>query len=72
MQTPSHQTPDRTRLSVDLSAVVMSHPDHISEITGQSKAAIISACLVEALPELLARADALKKRHTELNQAKKR
>lgn len=72
MQTPSHQTPDRTRLSVDLSPVVMSHLDHISEITGQSKAAIISACLVEALPDLLARADGLKKRHQELNQAKKR
>lgn len=72
MNTPTSNTPDRTRLSVDLSAVVMSHLDHISEITGQSKASIISACLVEALPELLARADGLKKRHQELNQAKKR
>jgi len=30
-------TVDRPRLSVDLSPVVMSHLDHISEVTGVSK-----------------------------------
>lgn len=62
--------PERNRLSVDLSPVVMSHLDHISEITGVTKAGIITAALLDALPDLLARADGLKKRHNELNQAK--
>ena len=65
-------TVDRPRLSVDLSPVVMSHLDHISEVTGVSKAGIITGALLDALPELLARADGLKKRHTELSQAKGR
>ena len=63
--------PERSRLSVELSGVVMSHLDHISEITGQSKAALIAAALLDALPEMLARADGLKKRHQELSQSKK-
>ena len=62
---------DRPRLSVDLSTVVMSHLD-ISEVTGVSKAGIITGALLDALPELLARADGLKKRHSELSQAKGR
>ena len=65
-------TVDRPRLSVDLSPVVMSHLDHISEVTGVSKAGIITGALLDALPELLARADGLKKRHNELSQAKGR
>lgn len=63
---------DRSRLSVDLSPVVLSHLDHISEITGVSKAGIINSALLDALPDLLARADGLKKRHVELTQAKKK
>lgn len=63
---------ERTRLSVDLSPVISSHLDHISEITGVSKAGIISAALLEALPDLLARADGLKKRYQELAQAKRK
>ena len=66
------QTVDRPRLSVDLSSVVMSHLDHISEVTGVSKAGIITGALLDALPELLARADGLKKRYSALNQAKGR
>lgn len=61
---------ERNRLSVDLSPVVSSHLDHISEVTGVSKAGIITAALLDALPDLLARADGLKKRHQELNQSK--
>ena len=60
--------PERSRLSVDLSAVVSSHLDHISEVTGVSKAGIITAALLEALPDLLSRADGLKRRHQELTQ----
>ena len=62
---------DRYRISVDLSAVVSSHLDHISEITGQSKSAIVAASFLDALPALLARADALKKRQLELATSQK-
>ena len=64
--------PERYRLCVDLSPVDSSHLDHISDVTGVSKAGIITAALLDALPELLARADGLKKRHVELVQGKPR
>ena len=63
---------DRNRLSLDLSDVVSSHLSHISEVTGASKAAIVTGALLDALPDLLARADGLKKRHVELSQSKPR
>ena len=63
---------ERSRLSVELSPVVSSHLDHISEITGQTKAAIVAGALLDALPDLLARADGLKKRHQELAHSKGR
>lgn len=52
--------------------MVLSHLDHISDVTGQAKAAIVSAALLDALPELLARADGLKRRFQEINQAKRK
>lgn len=61
----------RSRISVELSGVVSSHLDHISEVTGQTKAAIVASALLDALPGLLARADGLKKRHGELQGAQK-
>lgn len=70
--TISSQIADRTRLSVDVSPVVSSHLDHISEVTGQSKAAIVSAALLDALPDLLTRADGLKRRYQEINQGKRK
>ncbi len=63
---------ERSRLSVELSPVVSSHLDHISEITGQTKAAIVAGALLDAMPDLLARADGLKKRHSELAHGKPR
>lgn len=73
VNTPNLTLPsERARLSVDLSPVVSSHLDHISEVTGVSKSGIITAALLDALPALLVRADGLKKRHTELTQAKPR
>lgn len=72
MNTPPPSPPERSRLSVDLSPVVSSHLDHISDITGVSKAGIVTAALLDALPDLLARADGLKKRHVELSQGKPR
>lgn len=68
---PKMAESERSRLSVELSPIVMSHLDHISEVTGQSKAALVVSALMDALPELLARADGLKKRHHELTQGKK-
>jgi len=73
MATPSAPLlTDRTRISVDLSPVISSHLDHISEVTGQSKAAIVSAALLDALPDLLTRADGLKRRYQEINQGKRK
>ena len=63
---------DRQRISVELSPVVALHLDHISDVTGQSKAAIVAAALMDALPALLARADGLKVRHQQLNQGKRK
>ena len=63
---------ERSRLSVERSPVVSSHLDHISEITGQTKAAIVAGALLDALPALLARADGLKVRYQQLNQGKRK
>ena len=63
---------ERSRLSVELSPVVSSHLDHISEITGQTKAAVVAGALLDALPALLARADGLKVRYQQLNQGKRK
>ena len=65
------QVDTRTRISVELSPVVSSHLDHISDVTGQTKAAIVAAALLDALPDLLARADGLRKRHNELQSGQK-
>lgn len=69
---PPSMSPERNRISLDVSDVVLSHLDHIASITGQTKSSIVAACLVESLPDLLARADGLKKRYVELNQQKKK
>lgn len=73
MTAPNSPIPaDRQRISVELSPVVASHLDHISDVTGQTKAAIVAAALMDALPALLARADGLKVRHQHLNQGKRK
>lgn len=63
---------DRSRISVEISPVVAGLLDHISDITGVSRAQIVNGALLDALPQLVARADALKKRQGELVQAKGR
>lgn len=63
--------PARERVSLDVSEVVASHLDHIGAITGQTRSAIVATALIDALPDYLARADALKKRHQELRQVKR-
>lgn len=66
------QIQERNRISLDVSEVVASHLDHIGVVTGQTRSAIVASALLDALPDYLARADALKKRHSELSQAKKK
>jgi len=63
---------DRSRISVEISPVVAGLLDHISDITGVSRAQIVNGALLDALPQLVARADALKKRQGELAQSKGR
>ena len=65
-------TPERSRLSLDVSEIVSGHLDHISQVTGVSKAQIVVGALLDALPDLLARADGLKARHQQLQQGKRK
>lgn len=63
---------ERTRVSIELAPVVSSLVDHISDVTGVSKAQVINGALLDALPALLSRADGLKTRHSQLSQSKGR
>lgn len=63
------QTPlaaDRQRLSLDLAPAVTLLLDHIAAVTGATKSQIVLGALLDALPDLVERADALKKRQVEL------
>lgn len=62
--------PVRPRLTLDLSEPVSLLLDHISDITGVPRTQLANQALLDALPDLLARADALKKRYSELNSSK--
>jgi uncharacterized protein (DUF1778 family) len=61
---------DRSRLTLELSPAVANLLDHISAITGSTKTQIVQTAITDALPDLLARADLLKKRHNELTVQK--
>lgn len=63
-------TTEKSRLSLELSPTVSQLLEHVSEITGTPKTQLVQAALVEALPELLARADSMGKRARELGQSK--
>lgn len=65
-------TPDRSRLALDLAPTVASLLDYVSDVTGVPKTQIVQSALLDALPELLERADRLKKRNQELSQGKKK
>lgn len=64
--------PERQRIAFDVSPSVASLLEHVSEVTGVSKAGIATSALLDALPALLARADGIKKRHVELAQGRPR
>lgn len=76
-QTPKStpQSVDRTRVSIDLSSAVSLLLDHVCEVTGANKSQVVLTALMDALPGLLERSDALQKRSAALVQsmaAKKR
>lgn len=62
---------DRVRVTLDLSPSVASLLDHISEVTGAPKSQVVLGPFLEALPDLLARADSMARRHKELKGAKR-
>jgi metal-responsive CopG/Arc/MetJ family transcriptional regulator len=60
---------ERSRITLELSASVLSLLDHVCDVTGASRSSIINAALVDALPALLERSDGLHKRAQALTQA---
>jgi hypothetical protein len=58
--------PERARLSLDLAPSVLALLDHISEVTGVAKSQIVYGALLDAMADLVERADAIKKRQVEL------
>lgn len=59
----------RPRISIELSAPVSLLLDHVADVTGATKAQVINAALLDALPGLLERADVLQKRSVALTQS---
>lgn len=67
---PSAAAP-RQRLTLDPSEQVSLLLDHVSDATGVPRSQIVLAALLDALPDLVARADAIVKRHGELKGKKR-
>jgi predicted transcriptional regulator len=65
-------SPERQRIAFDVSPAVSALLDHISDVTGSTKSGMAASALLDALPDLLSRADQVKKRHVELAQGKPR
>jgi hypothetical protein len=68
-QKPQLSSVDRTRVSIDLSAHVSLLLDHVCEVTGSNKSQLVLSALMDALPALLERSDALQKRSASLTQS---
>ena len=64
---PPPSLPPRQRLTLDPSEHVSLLLDHISEATGVPRSQVVMGALLDALPALVARADAITKRHGELS-----
>jgi hypothetical protein len=60
---------DRVRVSLDLSPHVSLLLDHVCEVTGSNKSQLVLSALMDALPALLERSDALQKRSASLTQS---
>lgn len=53
---------ERQRLSLDLAPGVSSLLDHIATVTGVPRSQVVTQALLDAMPGLLERADALQRR----------
>jgi len=72
MSTPQkiiYQTPERSRVAIELSPSVSLLLDHVCEVTGSNKSQVVLTALMDALPGLLERSDSLQKRSTSLAQS---
>lgn len=67
----SEVAPSRQRLTLDPSEQVSLLLDHVSEATGVPRSQIVLGALLDALPALVARADAIGKRHGEIKGRKR-
>lgn len=67
---PVASSPERIRLSIELSKPVSLLLDHIVEVTGGTRSQVAAQVLCDALPGLVDRTDAISKRARELSQAK--
>jgi len=67
--TTNQPVSNRPRISIELSPHVSLLLDHISDVTGATKAQVINSALLDALPALLERSEVLQKRVNALAQA---
>lgn len=68
LQRSESAEPARLRANIELSPQVSLCLDHVCEVTGSTRSQVINAALLEALPGLIDRADAVAKRSRELVQ----
>lgn len=67
---PVALSPERIRLSIELSKPVSLLLDYIVEVTGGTRSQVAAQVLCDALPGLVDRTDFIGKRARELSQAK--
>lgn len=65
---PFPQDTNRVRLQVELTPALVSLLDHITAVTGASRAATTVQALTEVLPVLVERVDGLKRRAAEVSR----
>lgn len=66
---PFPQDTNRVRLQVELTPSLVSLLDHITAVTGASRAAVTVQALTEVLPVLVERVDGLKRRAAEVSRS---
>ena len=66
---PFDQDAGRVRLQVELTPALVSLLDHITAVTGASRAAVTVQALTEVLPVLVERVDGLKRRAAEVSRS---
>lgn len=63
--------PARTRVQIEVSKPVLSLLDHVADVLGAARSQLVTQALVEALPAMVERADAVRKRARELTEAQR-